>query len=800
MTKQPRRLLVASAVRIKLDADRARTKRAQRAETWQTEAWDYYDVVPEAKFAANFVANMLAKLVVYAAAIPPDGPSDAEPVPIEEPESSISPELARAAQAEIERLRGETGGQSEIIRTAVLNLDVAAECYLVGFGERIGVDGEIDEAEHWEIRSVSEVEVAPSGAYKVKGNPDGKARILDPELDTCIRIYQRHPRWSDKADCNMRGVLGECEALVVLSNQLVAESRSRAPAGILCVPNDLTIDGIDPTEGETDESDGFMKELTDALTEPIADPTSASSVVPLLVRGQAESLKPDAFRHFTLSRQADSSLDSRIQARVERFARGINLPVEVVMGHQQTTFANAAQIDEDTFEKYLEPRALLLVDALTVAFLRPNLIDAGFDPDDVDRVVCWFDPTELIGPPELSQAADDAYDRYVLSGESYRRAKGFTEDDAPSAEELLERVGLRRGILTAELTRALLELLGIDIDVEQFPEPESTTESSNGNTTASARAVLRALRTPAIAASSRPVLVANTQRQPGERLMAIDRELRTRLITSADRTMTRAIERAGNRLKARRRDGLDERLRTVSPFAAAAHLGRDAVLAAGLSDDELLEGAFDSMEDQFMSWGRRAQRDAFALVERFVGGFSRTERDSLGLRQASSLREAWVWMREALTSLAVSRLYNPDPLAPDLGEFDSSTKVPPGLVRQAIARAGGATQIYTSGSGDAWLALDASGTRPLGGIGTGELINETLTEHGARREGWQWDYGPAFRQRPFLPHQQLDGITFDNFDAAVLANVETWPDLPFYAPGDHDGCQCDVTPIILEPE
>ncbi len=60
-----------------------------------------------------------------------------------------------------------------------------------------------------------------------------------------------------------------------------------------------------------------------------------------------------------------------------------------------------------------------------------------------------------------------------------------------------------------------------------------------------------------------------------------------------------------------------------------------------------------------------------------------------------------------------------------------------------------------------------------------------------------WVYGPAYRQHPFEPHQSLDGITFRNFDDEVLANTDSFPEVPFYIPGDHAGCICDVSPVIV---
>jgi hypothetical protein len=48
-----------------------------------------------------------------------------------------------------------------------------------------------------------------------------------------------------------------------------------------------------------------------------------------------------------------------------------------------------------------------------------------------------------------------------------------------------------------------------------------------------------------------------------------------------------------------------------------------------------------------------------------------------------------------------------------------------------------------------------------------------------------------------VPHMNLDGQVFRNFDDPVLANGSGWPPYSFYMPGDHAGCICDFEPIIV---
>jgi hypothetical protein len=226
-----------------------------------------------------------------------------------------------------------------------------------------------------------------------------------------------------------------------------------------------------------------------------------------------------------------------------------------------------------------------------------------------------------------------------------------------------------------------------------------------------------------------------------------------------------------------------------------AHLGATLV-AQALGDDDPLAGAWDELETQFMAWGRQAQSDAIESASRFAGGFTSSQRQDLGLRQAEDLGEAWAWMREALDGLAVERLFDPTPAVPEFGEFDPTLKVPSGLVRQAIARAGGGSGLQAGDKGQAFVTVVDGGSRPAGGIATGELVRGALKEQGVQMDRYRWVYGPAFRQRPFEPHMRLDGTEFGNFDDSQLINGSGFPPYGYYFPGDHSGCICDFEPII----
>lgn len=825
--------LIASAARIRIGARDAGTS-VPRKQEWQTEAFAFRRDVPEIGFALRYVGSAMSKLRLYVGYRPDEADPNDPPLAVDAETSEVPPAVQDIAIAELERLQSGTPTMASFLRKLAVNVDLVGECYLVGIA---GAEGQ---AEQWTIRSISEVTVAQDGKITVKDHPGDRGVALREGLDTCIRMYLADEEWTARASAPMEYLLTDCRSLQVLTQQIYAESSSRLSAGILLVPNEFSAAPVEVPGADDPDADPFMNALLETLTAPVEDPTSAASIVPAVVRGSGEHIAQ--VRHMFLGREVDETLDERINGRINRIARGLDLPVEVIMGHMATTFANANQIDQDTYEDHLLHRCIAIVEMLTVGFLVPNLRDNPQVPDEwVDRIEVWFDPTALLTQPDPGEAADSGHEKMVISDAAWRRAKGFTEEDAPEATELIRRIVERKGIFTGDITVAMLRFLAFGETIEdlqlplstqplappgQLPtlEPDETLPMGDDDAAvdttvqppavapapadtppepppvppgvqAAAQRLLR-LIAPQHALPPAPVVVAaagsRQQRGLGQRLVDIDRDLRTRLLVASSSAVERALEKAGNRLKAKA-GKVREALKAVPPRACAAHLGRSLVADAGFTSDELLAGAFDNLEVLFRQWGADAQQEALAAVNLAVGGFATEERKLLQMRQAADLDEAWLWFKDALQSLAGARLWDPDPeVLP--GEFDPSITVPAGLVRKAMARMGGNATITTTDGTDAWLAIPGEG-----GVGTGDLVLAAYEQHGGQVEAYVWVYGPGTRKTTFEPHAELDGTVFLNFDDDVLANDSDFPPSAFYFPGDHAGCLCDFTPVLVDP-
>jgi hypothetical protein len=469
------RSLTAAAVQVKTndkgEYEQFKIRRNASSSAWQAEAWEYYDAIGEIKYAFNLVASVVSRIRIFAAAV--DDPSQA---PVAANESrSVDAGLASAAERALNRLNSAYGGQPGLLKDAALNLSVAGECYLVQMPARRGTG----EPESWDIRSVDEVVADSRGMFNVIGRREqstGRGGDATPLGKNAFvgRIWRSHPRFSDEADSSLRGLLDMCAELLLLNRTFRATARSRLNAGALYLPDGLSVaaqgdpdypydseDGIGAGFTAEEAEDEFEEQLIDAMTTPIRDEESASAVVPLIIRGPAEL--GDAIKQFKFERSFDPALAARSDRVLERILQGLDVPKDVVTGLANVKYSNALQIDESLYKAHIEPLMLLIVDALTVVYLRPYLIANGYTESEVSRITVWYDPSAVSTRNDRAADADSGFDRGAVSYDTWRRAHGFSDQDAPTPTEVALRLLQDRGSITPELTEAMLGAVAPEI-------------------------------------------------------------------------------------------------------------------------------------------------------------------------------------------------------------------------------------------------------------------------------------------------------------------------------------------------
>ena len=472
------RTLTAAAAQIKVndkgEFEQFRIRRSAGSSAWQAEAWEYYDAIGEIKYAFNLVASVVSRIRIYAAVI--DDPSET-PISVRQSEL-VDDRLAAAAERALARLNSAYGGQAGLLRDAALNLSVAGECYLVQMpakpSQRL--------PESWDVRSVDEVTTDPRGGFNVIGRREqstttqgGTGNVSKLGKDAFVgRIWRSHPRYSDEADSSLRGLLDLCAELLLLNRTFRATARSRLNAGALYLPDGLSVasqgdgdfpydseDGIGPNFTAEEAEDEFEEQLMDAMTTPIRDEESASAVVPLIIRGPAEL--GDKIKQFKFERSFDPALAERSDRVLERILQGLDVPKDVVTGLANVKYSNAMQIDESLYKAHIEPLMLLIADALTVVYLRPYLIANGFEETQVNKIVVWYDPSAIATRNDRATDADAGFDRMAVSANTWRRAHGFSDADAPTPKELAIRLLQERGVFTPEFTEAMLSAVAPEV-------------------------------------------------------------------------------------------------------------------------------------------------------------------------------------------------------------------------------------------------------------------------------------------------------------------------------------------------
>lgn len=129
--------------------------------------------------------------------------------------------------------------------------------------------------------------------------------------------------------------------------------------------------------------------------------------------------------------------------------------------------SNAKQVDEDLYKEHVEPLALVFVDAVLDIYLRPLLLAEQqlhpdeFTKDDVNKIVVWYDPSEITTKPDRGESANQGHDRMTVSDGAWRVAHGFSVTDAPSDDEVIRRLAIKNtpppDILTAMFKSAFAD-------------------------------------------------------------------------------------------------------------------------------------------------------------------------------------------------------------------------------------------------------------------------------------------------------------------------------------------------------
>lgn len=454
--------MVAAAVNLSVRASKGKSNKIKN-ESWQTEVWGMYDVIPEYHYGVNWVGNLLsrAKLVILK-----DG----------------KPTTDKFATAVLDSLYGGREGQSAMLKKLGVHLSVAGEAYVCGI-EKAGEDD-------WLTLVPTKVKSDANG-FEIMGERYSSSQAV------VIRIWQEHPADPSKADSPSRACLPVLNELHALGKRSAAEISSRLTGnGIVWVPNEVSFPGRPMrTTNNGEESDGrmltgaegFVEELMDNASAAISDPDSAEAMLPIIAQVPGEFV--DKINHTTFWSELSAAIPAKVEAAIRRLALGLDTPPEVLLGTADMNHWNAWQMEEAAIKATAEPFLLDISAALTKGYLRPSLEagdaeNAAMDEGEAARYGIGIDSAELRLRPNRSKEAQELYDRGAISLDVMLTENGFDPETDKMEDEELRQWFLRKvasGSTTPELVaQALLQLAvpGITAPADEAPTTEAPARPS----------------------------------------------------------------------------------------------------------------------------------------------------------------------------------------------------------------------------------------------------------------------------------------------------------------------------------
>lgn len=444
-----------------------------QGEGWQHEAWDFYESLGEFNYGVEWFGEALSRVRLNAAVIRRGG---------DEPEPLTTGPAAELAAG----LCGGTDGQAQLLRSLAVQLSVPGESYFVGrdvtdddLFAGLLMDSEPDEhGRVWTVQPVGTMRQSRRTFRDLLGRSrrgwemqveDTRWVRLPPEALVC-RIWDRNERLPWRAMSPAKAALAIMREIDMYNRQVIATLLSRvALNGFLLIPEEATLP-VNPAYEEA--ADPFFAELIDLMRTAIKNPGAPASAAPMPLRIPAELI--DKFRHLTFATPLDQKLfDAREQA-IRRLAATLNLPAEIITGMGDVNHWSSWQLSEDAIKMHISPKVEIITRCLTIGYLHPMLTALGESTRTAngERIIFWYDTSELTQRPDRSESARDLYRLKVVNATAARRENGFDEADAPSEDELETMVLIDLAVQPQTAAPALKELTGLELDMATGqPEP-----------------------------------------------------------------------------------------------------------------------------------------------------------------------------------------------------------------------------------------------------------------------------------------------------------------------------------------
>lgn len=430
----PQRSITAAA-RVLSGEGLAGTRVRIPTESWQKEVWDLRHEVGELRFVGDRQASAVSGLRLFIGKKPKPG---AQPVPVDD-----------GAIAELsEAMFGDAAATQQALNRAAR--------HIIYTGETEIVVKENGDDRSWYPWSAQEVTGSSENGWKIN---DGLEQRPLGEDELLVRCWSPAPERQQFADAPTQSIIPVARELVGLTQYVGAQIDSRlAGAGLLLVPQ-----GIVPMPGQGYAQDvSFAKALMSAMITPVQNRDSAASLVPLIA--EVDPALIDKIQHIKFDSVLDPKAHELRDEAIRRIGLGMDSDPSILLGMNTANHWSGWLISEDEVRLAVAPIGATVCHALTSGWLRPYL--AAAEIADAASYQVWFDATPLELRPDRSKDAQALHASDAVSNETLRRENGFSDEDAPSDDELLRRILLRLADSQPQLAPPILKhLFGVDLDM-----------------------------------------------------------------------------------------------------------------------------------------------------------------------------------------------------------------------------------------------------------------------------------------------------------------------------------------------
>lgn len=760
----------------------------------EREAWAAYETIPEVTTLVAGTANLISQCWFYPGVLMVEpGSGESVDLTLEEAAtvkngpvdySFITEKFIADSYDVFDRYVDGAGSQAGLTRPMAECIDVVGACKIVGW--KVDDDGEPLPlgATPAQVAGERWVAVAPGSAWQSRPATDiGPAqwsvrlsRTKATPIEAIVhKVWWPHPRYPDDSLGWVRSALDVCRDLRAFTLGQRSSARSGIPADLFMVPTEASPRKPEPAgvgpgnEGAIEAAQSAAEEWAADVEELIGefilgvleDYDAGNSAVPGVLA--VESRFIEFFQKVSFSRQVDRGLGELVNQARSRLAASANCPAEMLDGLGGSTRWTGQSIADDEYRRYFRPKTMAIADGMTVALYWKDMVSRGYSMDDLRRVRTLVDPSSVVSKPDFSKLGVQLVDRFVIGPTGLRRGLHIPEAWAPTDEE-------RKQMLEA---KSAGKQQGASSGAGKGDQGAPT---GAPNDPVPPQQVIQAYVVP-----EPPRQLAAAQPDLGLQLVAIEAEATARLEEACEAALDRAVEKAGAMLRnwARKQGGDLRALQAATPD--------NAQLVAMIGPKRAAELAADDSTPQINPDARAEEVFAAALVV-LLAAFHRIAEGAFGAALALLGRElpqveidaaigrAEDVLRQSMTMLADREVFGgPGPAGPDIGEL-SNLRIPGSVLRRVLAVAGGELGV-------------GAGLEPDQNAVMGLVFGPLLSRVEPPSSGLRWVYGAAQRQRPYMPHQDLDGLTFSGATDDRLAG-SPFGGSAFYHPGDHNGCQC----------